>query len=450
MCRRCDTGNFVRIHRLAELKKLNRGRKWAQTAHSANRDVRVCAYHLDDHGKVLPLKSDPVVCGTIPGRNAIGDTHVSSWSVQNERTPLRKKTQRGTVTIAEYERTLKLLKSAQTELKTFKKSSAAHKSPKTRKAIPIGSWAWLTSSDDIANTMAGATITELEVMMDVMRTGGGPEAFAERFTNKPKIEFNDAVALVLWRLFAERRYWKLEVYSGIDRRVLNTYFKPTAHIIAAIADLTLLRPPDKGYLEKHVTTMMGPGSDYGPGGKYGPVWMIIDGMKVEIQYSSDSSLHQIIHSAYIKQACAQCTLGLGCDNNYISSTGFYAGSYGESTICIDDTKALFSGLPSGSKVGMDKGYHLRNHLRETYGAEVIAPTEMTKVGMSESNGWKSREFARVRAAIERLVWHFKRWDIFGGTPIHMSELPMLDDYKSIVALMIRLKGPLPDHLRMHT
>lgn len=73
--------------------------------------------------------------------------------------------------------------------------------------------------------------------------------------------------------------------------------------------------------------------------------MIIDGMKVEIQYSSDSNLHQFIHSAYVKQACAQTTLALGCDSNFISSTGFYAGSYGESTIFIDDSQALFSGLP---------------------------------------------------------------------------------------------------------
>lgn len=30
----------------------------------------------------------------------------------------------------------------------------------------------------------------------------------------------------------------------------------------------------------------------------------------------------------------------------------------------------------------------------------------------------------------------------------MAELAMMDDYKSIVAFMIRLKGPIPDHLRL--
>lgn len=82
----------------------------------------------------------------------------------------------------EYRRVLKLLEETKAELKTLRKSSAAVKSRSIKIENPrIGSWAWLTSSSKIANTMSGATITELEVLVDVMITCGGLHAYTEHF-----------------------------------------------------------------------------------------------------------------------------------------------------------------------------------------------------------------------------------------------------------------------------
>jgi hypothetical protein len=45
-----------------------------------------------------------------------------------------------------------------------------------------------------------------------------------------------------------------------------------------------------------------------------------------------------------------------------------------------------------------------------------------------------------------MVYKFKRYDMLGGAPVHMSEWGMLDDYLNVISTMILLEGPLPDHL----
>jgi hypothetical protein len=64
----------------------------------------------------------------------------------------------------------------------------------------------------------------------------------------------------------------------------------------------------------------------------------------------------------------------------------------------------------------------------------------------EELGYTSTEFARMRSVTERMVLKFKRYDMLGGAPVHMSEWGMMDHYLNVVATLVLLQGPLPDHL----
>lgn len=164
-------------------------------------------------------------------------------------------------------------------------------------------------------------------------------------------------------------------------------------------------------------------------------------------------LHKAIHCPYTKDANAQCTLSTTATNELGPTTRFFGGSYSESA-CVDaDAQAMFGHMLKWdravtNKVVTDKGYWLRKILAQ-FNAEHVKPTEMMKGkagGMTQEQARVSRRIAQVRSVTERMVLVFKFFDIFNGTPVHMSEWVYLNDYKDFVSWLILLRPPLPDHL----
>jgi hypothetical protein len=44
----------------------------------------------------------------------------------------------------------------------------------------------------------------------------------------------------------------------------------------------------------------------------------------------------------------------------------------------------------------------------------------------------ARAMTHVGTATERMVYKFKRYDMLGGAPVHMSEWGILDDYLNVI------------------
>jgi hypothetical protein len=174
-----------------------------------------------------------------------------------------------------------------------------------------------------------------------------------------------------------------------------------------------------------------------------------DGMKVKVMCPSVTDVHRLVHSAYAHMACAQTTLTIYANNQVGPSTSFHGGSYGETTCVTDDQALLFAILKSGDIFVTDKGYYLKDLLSQRYDAVHLKPTEMaggSGAGMTEEQCTASQNIAQIRSVTERVVLLFKRFDIFGGAPVHMNEWHLMDDYKNIVTMLVMKKGPLPDHL----
>jgi hypothetical protein len=277
----------------------------------------MCTAHFaggDKTTSVLPPKLDPVVQGELPGRNSVGDALFASLAPAAPAAP-RAGPQRGsdTVPMDEYERVCDELHAAR-ELA----ASTAKARGRSRAALRQGSWAWLLSSHKHAATFSGATVAELEAAMDLLTSAGAGAVYnAEhpdhrdpgwqtRRGRKPMrhIEFEDACALLLHRLFTERRLQVLELYTGWDKRAIAVYANTAATIWSSIAEETLLRKLDPGVMEAARTQMLGKGSQFGPGGERGPMSLQIDGFKTSVQYTSNPVTHQLVHSAYVNDACA--------------------------------------------------------------------------------------------------------------------------------------------------
>jgi hypothetical protein len=102
------------------------------------------------------------------------------------------------------------------------------------------------------------------------------------------------------------------------------------------------------------------------------------------------------------------------------TTPFYVGNLGETACLIDAMKdenlVLLKDLLPYDRVVTDKGFNLRDVLREMFGALHVKPTEMAKGtgdGMSYTDASRSRKVAQIRAVTERFVLEFKWFDIFG-------------------------------------
>lgn len=158
-------------------------------------------------------------------------------------------------------------------------------------------------------------------------------------------------------------------------------------------------------------------------------------------------LHRLVHSPYIKEACAQCTLTTTATNEIGPTTDFHCGSHSESTCVTANADRFFAHLNKDDTFVSDKGYRLEN-LAGRYGLRHIRPTEMMGLenGMTQSEAVRSRRVAQVRIVTERMVLQFKFFDIFDGKPVKASEWKHLDTYKDVVTWLIYLRGPLPDHL----
>lgn len=157
-------------------------------------------------------------------------------------------------------------------------------------------------------------------------------------------------------------------------------------------------------------------------------------------------MHRLVHSSYIKEACAQCTLGVTATNELGPTTDFHAGSHSESTCVKANAERLFKHLKEDSFVITDKGYHIQQLLKR-YLLYQAKPTEMSKgYGMTEGEGTRSRRLSQVRSVTERMVLQFKMFDMFDGPPVVQNEWFHLDMYKDFVSWLIILKGPLPDYL----
>jgi hypothetical protein len=175
----------------------------------------------------------------------------------------------------------------------------------------------------------------------------------------------------------------------------------------------------------------------------------MDGFKVRVECPAKSAEHSKVHSAYVKDQVVQCTIVIDQSNQLCATTPFYCGSYSESTCVKDCILELLGDVAADDRVVTDKGYHIRDMLRDYFGAFHVKPTEMAKGvqdGMSTSEASRSRKVAQVRAVTERFVLEFRRFDIFNGKPVAMAEWALMD-YKDIISWMIMKKGPAPDHLQ---
>lgn len=143
------------------------------------------------------------------------------------------------------------------------------------------------------------------------------------------------------------------------------------------------------------------------------------------------------------------TIGIDCAFDLVTMTDFYSGSSGESVyliaskILVRDESDGWWHLKEGSWVMTDKGYRLTEYLKDMK-CYHIKPTEMMSGCMAGSESAKSRRISQPRSASERMVWKFRQWDIFNGTPVVMSEWVFMQFYKDVIGWIIKMQGPLAD------
>jgi hypothetical protein len=319
----------------------------------------------------------------------------------------------------------------------------------------FGTYAWILSGDDArCRRWAFLNKKQLSDWVRKLKAAGAEEIYNEMsraISTRPP--FEDAVALLVVRLMKIREYRALQDLTGIPASTICRRVEKIATILDVVLRKTMLRCQDRAVAEALRTPMLRSGSGFGPGDEHGPVTKQMDGWKVPVQCPSLSAEHAKVHCAYVKDNCMQSTLVVDQMNCLDGTTPFYVGAPSE-TACVKDTIEdtaieLLSDLLEGDRVITDKGYHLRDLLRDYYGALHVKPTEMAKGeknGMSEAEASRSRKVAQVRSVTERFVLEYKRFDIFNGRPVAMCEWHMTDTYKNIITSMIKMKGPAPDYL----
>jgi hypothetical protein len=284
----------------------------------------------------------------------------------------------------------------------------------------------------------------------LLKAGGAEDMYTalnRKTTTLPS--FEDAVTLVVVRLMRMRTYRCFEDLSGVPSTTIRRRFTKMAMILGVVARNTVLRHQDRHVVEALRTPMLQTGSGFGPGDEHGPVTKQLDGFKVRVECPSTASEHAKIHCAYVKDNVTQSTIVVDQANNLCATTPFYCGMYGETSTVKDCVVELLGDMLERDCAITDKGYSLRDLLREHFGAIHVKPTEMAKGqadGMSKTEASRSRKVAQVRSVTERFVREFKRFDIFNGQPVAMAEWGMMDTYKDIVSFLIMMNGPAPDHL----
>jgi hypothetical protein len=315
----------------------------------------------------------------------------------------------------------------------------------------FGTYEWLMSGEkDRCVRWGFLSKTKFCDWIRLLRAAGAEDMYdAVSRKTDARPSFEDAVTLVCIRLMRMRTYRCLEDLTGVASSTIQRRFVRMAMILGVVANNTVLRHQDRHVVEALRTPMLRTGSGFGPKDKYGPVTKQLDGFKVRVECPSTTDEHAKVHCAYVKDNCAQSTLVVDQANNLCATTPFYCGMYGETTTVKDCVIELLGDMQEGDVAITDKGYHLRDLLKEYLGAIHVKPTEMAKgeaAGMSRTEASRSRKVAQVRSVTERFVREFKRFDIFNGQPVAMAEWGMMDTYKSIASWMIMMNGPAADHL----
>lgn len=419
--------------------------------HKLKSDSRICSAHLrqGETGPVAaghqirPFADDPVCTGKVGARSGAG----AQWLQQHNKSTTFGRNRRDNVdecTTSEDNLMAKYAAIVE-ENKRLRKQVSGYKSMH-KKTVRMLSYAWLTEDADRCRRWAFLTPVEIDEILQSLELCGAEgmyDTLAGTYKTR-QYDWRDAFCLVLCRLYSMRVYRKLQDMTKVNPTSMRKAFKIATVVAAAIARRTCLRPPDREYVERKRTPMLGPGSGFEA------VVMQADGMKVRTMCPSVTDVHRLVHSAHAHMACAQTTITIYANNEVGPSTRFYGGSYGESVCVKDDATNLLAYIKAGDVFVTDKGYYLRDLLQQRYGAHHLKPTEMaggSGAGMTPEQCARSQVIAQIRSVTERVVLLFKRFDIFGGTAVHMNEWHMMDEYKDIITMLIMKKGPLPDHLR---
>jgi hypothetical protein len=284
---------------------------------------------------------------------------------------------------------------------------------------------------------------------------GADETFAALGKGQAaKIEWRDAITIGVTRLFRIRgwRHYAHVVDGGVSPKAIRRSAIKALIAVSACTREYLMRPADEDIQEaRRVHSLTG---EFGPGGERGPVHLVLDGLGVRVEYPRPPGTHRQVHNQYAYAAMAQMTIGIDQSFDLAAMTDFYSGADGESTYVIaskildryEDDDGDWWHLVDGAWVMTDKGYRLLEHLRPM-GCFQVKPTEMFAGVMAGSESARSRRVSQPRSASERMVYQFKRFDIFDGQPVAMSEWPFLQFYKDVVGSLIKFQGPLPDRSR---
>jgi hypothetical protein len=417
-------------------------------------DARICREHVvaghtgkvTSASQILPFQEDPIVQGDSSGLSGAGWQWREQHGAKKHGAPMDVSSRRrsGGDPHAEEEDLLEKLRALQADNNTLKRSNARLKAAR-RDEIRMFSFDWLMANEERCRNWAFVTPTELVEILVELEACHAEEAYNQLAGAHKKRQYNwrDAFCLVLCRLYSMRVYRKLADVANAKVTSMRKAFRIAVIVAAAIARRTCLRTPDRDYIERTRTGMLAEGTEF-----YEVVQQA-DGMKVQVMCPSLTDVHRLVHSAYAHMACGQTTITIYANNQVGPSTSFHGGSYGETTCVTDDHVKLLQILKPGDVFVTDKGYYLKDLLRQYYDAIHLKPTEMaggSGAGMTPEQCAASQKIAQIRSVTERVVLLYKRFDIFGGSPVHMNEWHLMDDYKDIVTMLVMKKGPLPDHL----
>jgi hypothetical protein len=283
---------------------------------------------------------------------------------------------------------------------------------------------------------------------------GAEEAYTEMARGQTtKTSFRDAITIGVTRLFRIRG-WRHFARMVDGSTSVSTVRRAAIRALVAVSASVregLFGSTDKDVQEaRRVPSLLG---EFGPDGVSGPVVLILDGMCVRVQYPSPPGTHRQMHNQYTYDSIAQLTLGIDQAFDLRVMTDFFSGSSGETKYVIaskildkqfDDDTSEWWQLEHGAWVMTDKGYNLCDYLK-AMGCYQVKPTEMMGGCMAASESARSRRVSQPRSASERMVYQFKRFDIFDGKPVCMSEWPFLSFYKDVVGSLIKMNGPLADN-----
>eukprot|EP00037_Helgoeca_nana_P020406 m.202635 g.202635 ORF g.202635 m.202635 type:complete len:578 (-) comp25249_c2_seq10:26-1759(-) len=441
------------------------------------RQFYLCDDHLDDHrlhlgaGAVLPFSKDPVVQG-LTDHMYKRNQHGEVWWATHRPRPDPKPAQTYLINesdsdsedpsedhskIAALQREVKALRARNAGLvreeqrRTASEQQSFDDTPK-----PMHGYLW-TIEEGHGDRCKYYTSLDRDKFIDwveMVELLGAVDAYTEMARGqKTTISFRDAITIAITRLRRIRgwRHFEYVIDGATSTTALRRSAIRATIAVSACVRLGVFGPTDKDVQEaRRVPSLMG---EFGPGGDYGPVGIILDGIGIRVEYPSPPGSHREMHSQYKYDSIAQFTIGIDQAFDLCVMTDLYSGSSGETKYVIaskildktmDEDIGEWWHLEDGVWVMTDKGYNLAEYLK-AMGCYHVKPTEMMGGSMAASESARSRRVSQPRSASERMVFQFKRFDIFNGKAVCMSEWPFLTFYKDVIGSLIKMNGPLTDN-----